>query len=185
MMDVSAVEALGLFAVTATGGWLGSYLSSYAGKKGENKAMHEDIKKLVDLVGAVTLEQEKIKAAISGDLWNSQSAWTMKRDAYVDLLAATSDLVRVMGEDQMIDEALRYGLDVKDPRVPASERRLADAWQRMNRAIAVGRIAFDAEAVAKIDAVRPKRLTEGAPAMNRFQDAVSEQARRELKIQDR
>jgi hypothetical protein len=82
---------LGLSVVCAgAGGFLGSYLK----KKGENLATHEDINKLVDQVSAVTTATKEIEAKISGDVWDRQKRWELKRDALFDLtkkIAAVRD----------------------------------------------------------------------------------------------
>lgn len=65
---------------TLVGSFAGAYLSAYFKKKGENLATHEDIDKLVDEVAAVTTTTKKIEAEISGDMWDRQKRWELKRD---------------------------------------------------------------------------------------------------------
>jgi hypothetical protein len=49
-------------------GLLIGYLAGYAKKKGENRAMHEDIEKVVEQMSAVTMATKNIEAKISGDI---------------------------------------------------------------------------------------------------------------------
>lgn len=66
------------------GAFLG-YLTGYMKKKGENLATHEDINKLVDQVHVVTTTTKQIEAQISGDLWDRQKRWELRRDALFEL----------------------------------------------------------------------------------------------------
>jgi hypothetical protein len=62
------------------------YLRSYSMRKGENLATHEDINKLVDQVRAVTTATKQIESQISGDLWDRQKRWELKRDTLLELV---------------------------------------------------------------------------------------------------
>jgi hypothetical protein len=59
----------------------GAFLGFYLKKKGENLATHEDIDRLNDQVRVVTTTTKEIEAKISGDLWDRQKQWELKRDA--------------------------------------------------------------------------------------------------------
>jgi hypothetical protein len=61
------------------------YLRGYSAKKGENLATHEDIEKLVAQVSAVTQTAKEIESKISGELWNKQKHWEMKRDVIFEI----------------------------------------------------------------------------------------------------
>ena len=89
----TAILTLGMGLV---GAFLGSYLAGYLKEKGKNLATREDIEKLVDQVSAVTKATKEIEAKISGELWNRQKRWEMKRDV---LFAAAKAIAEV-------DEAL-------------------------------------------------------------------------------
>jgi hypothetical protein len=65
---------------------LGAYLGSYLKKKAENKAVHEDIQKLVDQMRAVTNATKEIEAKISTDMWHRQNRWEMRKDAILEAL---------------------------------------------------------------------------------------------------
>lgn len=56
------------------------YLTGYAKRKGENLATHEDIEKLVDQMKAVTQATKEIESRISGELWDRQKQWELKRE---------------------------------------------------------------------------------------------------------
>jgi hypothetical protein len=66
--------------VTLMSAFTGSYLGSYLKKKGENRAIHEDIGNLVEQVRAVTAATKEIEAKISSDVWDRQKRWELKRD---------------------------------------------------------------------------------------------------------
>jgi hypothetical protein len=65
-------------------GILLGYLAGYAKKKGENKAMHEDIEKVVEQMSAVTQATKAIEAKISSDVWDRQKRWELKREVLFD-----------------------------------------------------------------------------------------------------
>jgi hypothetical protein len=75
-----ASAALVLFLLPFMAAGAGAYLGAYLRKKGENLATHEDIEKLNDQVRVVTTTAEKIEAKISGELWNRQKRWELKRE---------------------------------------------------------------------------------------------------------
>src|SRR4029077_12322968 len=60
--------ALGVLA-----GFWGSFFGAYFKKKGENKAIQEDIAEL-------TKTTKEIEAKISSDVWDRQKRWELKRD---------------------------------------------------------------------------------------------------------
>jgi hypothetical protein len=65
---------------------LGAYFGSYLKKKAENKAVHEDIQKLVDQMKAVTNATKEIEAKISTDMWHRQNRWEMRKVAVLEAL---------------------------------------------------------------------------------------------------
>lgn len=59
---------------------LTEHWKSYAGRKGENLATHEDIDMVLEQVKAVTQTTKEIEAKISTDVWDKQKRWELKRD---------------------------------------------------------------------------------------------------------
>ena len=75
------------------------YLRGYSAKKGENLATHEDIDKLVDQVSVVTQTTKEIESKISGELWDKQKHWEMKRDVIFEMskkMSAVDDALASM-----------------------------------------------------------------------------------------
>ena len=69
-----------------------SYTSSYASKKGENLATHEDMQKLVEQVKAVTETTSRIESQISQESWERQQRWEYKQRNLVDVVSYLHDL---------------------------------------------------------------------------------------------
>jgi hypothetical protein len=111
MDSVMTLIAWGL--TTLIGAFAGSYLGAYMKKKGENRAIHEDINKLVDQVRAVTAATKQIEAEISSGVWDKQKRWEMKRDVLFETtkrIAALYDAVsqlQVVLRTQSADAALK------------------------------------------------------------------------------
>jgi hypothetical protein len=59
---------------------LGSYVRAYSVKKGENRAIHEDLGKLVMQVEATTEAAKRIEGQISHGFWDRQRQWELRRD---------------------------------------------------------------------------------------------------------
>jgi len=70
------------------GAWFGAYFK----KKGENYATKEDIGDLVDQVRAVTAATKEIEAKISGEVWDRQKRWELKRDLLFGMVKTIGDL---------------------------------------------------------------------------------------------
>ena len=71
---------------TLIGAFVGSFLSGYLKKKGENLATHEDIEKVLRQVAAVTQTTKEIEAKISIDVWSRQQRWEVQKSALLDSL---------------------------------------------------------------------------------------------------
>jgi len=81
-------------------------------KKGENRAIHEDIEKLVDQVRAVTTTTKEIEAKISGEVWDRQKRWELKRDV---LFEATKRVAIIFDRLKNLDNVLQT--EIKNPAV--------------------------------------------------------------------
>lgn len=68
--------------------FVGGYLKSYMGKKGERKALDEDLQLILREVREVTHTQEDIKKQISG----RQRLWELKREIAYDILKTSGTL---------------------------------------------------------------------------------------------
>ena len=114
------------YAVTAksTSGF-GAYLGSYLRKKGENRAIHEDIGKLVDQMKAVTQATKEIEAKISDDVWARQRRWELRRDI---LLQTMDEIANMQGPLAGVAAAAMSLEDATD------EGRKQTALQRMQTA---------------------------------------------------
>lgn len=89
--DWPDIGKLATWALTMIGSsFIGSYFGSYLKKKGENLATHEDTDKIVEQVKAVTQTTKEIEAKISGELWNRQKQWEMKREVTFGAAKAAS-----------------------------------------------------------------------------------------------
>lgn len=71
---------------------VGAYFGTYLKRKGENRAIREDLDTLVDQVRAVTTTTKEIEAKISNDMWGRQKRWELKREV---LFEAVRSLARV------------------------------------------------------------------------------------------
>lgn len=60
---------------TLIGSILGSYITTYIRKRGENAAILKDLDQ-------ITRTQEEIKISISKKAWINQNWWSLKRDTY-------------------------------------------------------------------------------------------------------
>ena len=70
--------ALGFAAIA--GAFFGWFLRPYLGKKGQDLASHEGTDKVLNEVRAVSARAKEIEAKISGDVWDRQKRWELKRD---------------------------------------------------------------------------------------------------------
>lgn len=154
-----------MFDVTAAVGYLiasgvGAFIGSYARKKGENLATHEDVDKLVQQMSAVTQATKEIEAKISNDLWERQRKWDVKREA---LFETIKTLGTVQDALRTVYSTLQARAQSGNPDMPHWLDRQNEALEKWNRAT----IAYEAvkplpalvcgkevqEALANLDAV--------------------------------
>lgn len=72
------------FIAAGVGGYIGSYLR----KKGENRAIREDLDQLIEQVRKTTETAKAIEARISNEMWDSQRRWELKREVLFDTVLA-------------------------------------------------------------------------------------------------
>ena len=84
-MSTGILLQLSLIALAFLAGLAVSFFRSYAGEKGKNLATKEDIRELTSTV-------EGIKAEISGEIWDRQEQWKLRRDAVLDAVRALHGL---------------------------------------------------------------------------------------------
>jgi len=94
----------GMFVTTALGAGVGAYIGSYLKKKGENLATHEDIDKLLIQVSAVTNATKAIEAKISGELWQRQKQWELRRDVIFEALKQVTEAQAGLSREQPQDQ---------------------------------------------------------------------------------
>jgi hypothetical protein len=71
------------------------FSEKYSGEKGRRLATREDFEQILAEQRRTTAELESIKAEITNDLWRKQRNWEATRDAYVNLIGATSTVISV------------------------------------------------------------------------------------------
>ena len=108
VLPSSYIMALWLLGSAVVGGlvaWVGAYL----GVKAKNFATSEDLNRLTEQVRATTQATERVKAEISGHLWENQNRWTLKRDLYVQLLQSLNDTGFAMRQLEFCDQRREDG----------------------------------------------------------------------------
>jgi hypothetical protein len=101
-------------------GLLVGYLAGYTKKRGENKAMHDDLDKLVDQVRAVTTTTKEIEAQISGGLWDRQRRWELKREVLFDATRRVAET-----EERLLSLNSMVQLEINKP------EQLQPGWQQL------------------------------------------------------
>ena len=86
------MEYLIVAVLSLIGGWFGGFFGAYMKKKGENLATHEDINKVVDQVKAVTQATKTIENKLSGELWDKQKQWEMKKEVLFEMTRRVADV---------------------------------------------------------------------------------------------
>lgn len=118
---------------------LGSVFGAYFGKKGEIKALHSDLNKVIEQNEAITKANETIKNRLTNQTWDRQRQWEMKRDAILavvpplgrarDALMYLAGLVSTRSEDlpyewQRDPNLLKLSLELISRLEEFDERRL-------------------------------------------------------------
>jgi hypothetical protein len=98
------MEPLIMGVLTTLLGILVGYLAGYAKKKGENRAIHEDIGKLTDQVAAVTKTAKEIEAKISNEMWDRQKQWELRREVFFQATKRLADISEVLFRNKALME---------------------------------------------------------------------------------
>jgi hypothetical protein len=69
---------------------LGIYLTAYLRKKAQSLATREEFKDLQKQTAELTRTTKEIEAAISGELWNKQRQWELRRDVFFRIMKRIS-----------------------------------------------------------------------------------------------
>jgi hypothetical protein len=88
---LQTLEYVILLGVLALGGVVGSFLTAYAKKRGENFATKEDFNQLMEQVRLQTKVTEEIKSEIANEKWIQERRWDFKREVYSELLAVLEE----------------------------------------------------------------------------------------------
>jgi hypothetical protein len=100
---------------TLAGSFIGSYLASYLKKKGENRAIREDLDDLLKQVRAVTTTTKEIEAKISTDVWDRQKRWEMKREVLFEATRRLGALEDALGSMNVAYKSERESPQKGDP----------------------------------------------------------------------
>lgn len=112
-------------------------------KKGELDAIHGDLENVLRELRLVTKETETIKAQIGSELWDRQTRWNRRCDAYASLLGVTSKLEEV--SSKITSELHRAG-----GFHPSLEFEFIEAASELSRVRAIASIFVSQEAIAAI-----------------------------------
>ena len=157
MTAIEFLDLIGKYAgtgvTTFVAGGLGAYCSSYLKKSAENKAIHENLGKLVQQMSAVTQATKEIEARISIDVWSHQQRWDVQKAALLDSLKALADadtflwrLVHAFRStrEMEINERNRHrteaesltevhALELEDQQIPVLDFRVLGEYERLER----------------------------------------------------
>jgi len=149
-------------------GAFGAFLGAFFGKRGETAAVKRDLNSIKESLRQTTALTERIKAEMSGDLWERQNRWTFKRDIYIRLLENLS--VARMALDYLYDmETVYSGTDSETlkRRLPDERKRRDTALDELQRTIAIAGLILNVDALAAL-ATLERKLVEAANAESPF-----------------
>jgi hypothetical protein len=152
-------------------GYLKSYTSAYAAKKGETTAIQEKLKTLVEQGRTLTQATKEIEAKISDDVWARQRRWELKKEIALEVLRVFGDLqfsLRTFGVANASDSGPFQNEDQKKD----YERRSGDISQTVDIGVrTIGQLSTISQLVFGED-VRNAILKAHAALVNLAADAV-------------
>jgi hypothetical protein len=108
---------------------LNSYVTAYAQETAKIDARIERIEKLAEEQARLTRTVESIKDDIAAQRKSQDNQWAFRKDVYVNLIAATSGLIRAWsGVATNMSEAIR----LKHEQTPLTDPRMEGVIKRLN-----------------------------------------------------
>jgi hypothetical protein len=104
-----------------------SYVTAYAQESAKIDARLKHLEKLAEEQAALTRTVETIKDEIAAGAKSRESRWAFRKDVYVNLVTATSDIIRAFAEKIGL-ENLRLTRDLRDEQyaVALQSKRVAN-----------------------------------------------------------
>lgn len=111
------MENLAWVVLAAVASGFGGYLGAYLRKKGENRAVHEDLARL-------TATTEEIKASIAGRSWERQRNWELRKESVFSLMQSLDEC-----REALLDYwAETWSGVTSDPLLRERTEQRLDAW---------------------------------------------------------
>jgi hypothetical protein len=198
-MELESLVRWGITTLVAA--FVGAFLAGYLKKKGENLATHEDIDKLLQQVAAVTQTTKEIEAKVSGEMWERQQQWELKKGAFIKVI---NEIAAVQDALTLLDSTFAGARQSTNPEaVPAWTNRKVEAVDTLQRvslsldcAIAVALLVSGedvkqaihkvrgciAEIKRKIHANTPEAFVGSIPKLIADMTTLTDSIRRELGV---
>lgn len=140
--------------ITLVAAGIGAYLGAFLSEKGKNRAIREDLDKIVYQMQRTTQAAEDVKAAIANVLWLKQKRWDLRRDVYTQLLEALETLEQSTHIMTGADKATKACAEIQDAvgaafhrnRYDIARERAVEALRNARRARALGGVFLSPEA---------------------------------------
>jgi hypothetical protein len=116
------MENLAWVALAAIASGFGGYFGAYLRKKGENRAVHEDLARL-------TATTEEIRASIADRSWERQRNWELRKESVFSLMQSLQECQEAL-MDYWVETWPSSPEMARDPLIRERTRQRADAWYR-------------------------------------------------------